>query len=254
MFLPLNSCALTALFLLPAGLMAQPAPAPAEILSRSRQMVVVTAKGWSATEGLLRRWERRDRAWQQVGPFLPVVLGRGGLGWGRGLHPPSSSGPQKKEGDGKSPAGVFRLPYAFGYAPADAVRPIKLPYVRCTASLECVDDTNSSYYNIVVDRALVEKPDWKSSEKMRMSDGEYELGIFVAQNSTDRAPGAGSCVFMHIWKGPHHPTSGCTAMSRGAMEGLVGWLDPAADPVLVQLPQREYRQRQRAWALPAIEF
>jgi len=254
MFFPLNYGARMALLLFPAALVAQPAPTSAEFLSRSRQIVVVTTKDWDASKGLLRRWERSERDWRQVGLSLPVVLGRGGLGWGRGLHPPSSSSPQKKEGDGRSPAGVFGLPYAFGYAPADAVRPIKLPYVHCTASLECVDDTNSSFYNTVVDRASVEKPDWKSAEKMRTSDGEYELGIFVAHNSADRAPGAGSCIFLHIWKGPDHPTSGCTAMSRGAMESLLGWLDPAANPVLVQLPQGEYRQRQKAWALPAIEF
>jgi D-alanyl-D-alanine dipeptidase len=127
-----------------------------------------------------------------------------------------------------------------------------LPYVQCTSTLECVDDTNSSYYNIIVDRRTVPKPDWNSSEKMHMTNGEYRLGIFVANNSEPAKPGYGSCVFMHIWKSPQTPTSGCTAMSPGAIESLLGWLDARSHPVLVQLPEAEYQRVQRAWRLPDL--
>jgi zinc D-Ala-D-Ala dipeptidase len=254
-FMQCKICAVVAYCLLPLWLNAQPAVPLPELLSQSSQMVVVTTKDWTATEGSLRRFERTERSWQQVGPSVRVVLGRNGLGWGRGLtNPPSASDPQKREGDGRSPAGIFRLPYAFGYAAADEVKEIKLPYVQCAAPVECVDDTNSAYYNVIVDRRKVEKADWKSSEKMRMSDDEYKLGIFVAHNSSPTEPGAGSCVFMHIWKEPGHPTSGCTAMSIGGIESLLGWLDPQSNPVLVQLPQEEYGRRQIPWLLPTIQF
>ena len=83
-----------------------------------------------------------------------------------------------------------------------------------------------------------------------MSDDEYRLGIFVAHNSSPAQPGAGSCIFLHIWKGPDVPTSGCTAMSAGAMESLLGWLDAAIPSVLVQLPEAEYQRLQTAWHLP----
>jgi D-alanyl-D-alanine dipeptidase len=228
-------------------------PVP-QILSISQQMLVVTTSNWTATTGWLRRFERSGESWQINGQPFRVVVGRGGMGWGRGLHPLPQSGPQKSEGDGRSPAGIFPLPYAFGYAPADSVPEIKLQYVQCTASLECVDDTNSVYYNVIVDRKSVSAPDWKSSEKMRMSDDEYRLGIFVDHNSSQVVPGAGSCVFMHIWKGPDIPTSGCTAMSDGGMESLLGWLDARARPVLVQLPESEYQRVQAAWVLPQLQF
>jgi len=223
-----------------------------EELGASRQMVVVTSSNWIATTGTMRRFERVGEGWQMNGPEFPVVLGRGGLGWGRGINPAQQSGPEKREGDGRSPAGIFLLPYAFGYAAADSVREIKLPYVQCTSSLECVDDTNSQYYNVILDRQSVTKPDWKSSEKMRMIDDEYRLGIFIAHNPSPTQPGSGSCVFMHIWKGPGIPTSGCTAMSPGVMESLLGWLDAPSHPVLIQLPDAEYRRLQKAWALPSL--
>jgi D-alanyl-D-alanine dipeptidase len=250
--MPCKICAVVALCLLSLAVNAQ--PNLPETLSQSSQVVVVTTKDWSATGGTLRRFERTEQAWQQVGPAIPVVMGRSGLGWGRGLNPSSPTGPQKKEGDGRSPAGIFRLTYAFGYAPAEEVREIKLPYIQCTSSVECVDDTNSSYYNIIVDSRAVAKVDWKSSEKMRMNDDEYKLGVFVAHNASPAEPGAGSCVFMHIWKEPGHPTSGCTAMSVGGIESLLGWLDPRSNPVLVQLPQEDYRLKQVPWMLPAIQF
>jgi D-alanyl-D-alanine dipeptidase len=254
-FMPCKICTLVTVCLFPFWLNAQQAPPLLETLSLSSQIVLVTTKDWTATNGLLRRFERREAGWEQIGPSLAVVMGRSGLGWGRGLtDPAASSQPQKKEGDGRSPAGIFRLPYAFGYAAPDEVPEIKLPYIQCTDTVECIDDTNSVYYNIIKDRGSVEKVDWKSSEKMRMSDNEYKLGIFVAHNTSPPVPGAGSCVFMHIWKGPDHPTSGCTAMSEGAIESLLGWLDPRSNPVLVQLPEDEYRQKQRNWMLPAIKF
>jgi L,D-peptidoglycan transpeptidase YkuD (ErfK/YbiS/YcfS/YnhG family) len=241
---------LMALCLLPAGLRAQSQEPVWQVLALSRQMVVVTARDWNATEGSMQRFDLDLGRWQPVGPRLPVVLGRNGLGWGIGLHAPQLSGPQKREGDGRSPAGVFRLTYCFGYAPADEVRVIRLPYVQCTASVECIDDTNSAYYNIVKDRLSVEKVDWKSSEKMRLADDEYRLGVFVEHNGPPARPGAGSCIFLHIWKGPGVPTSGCTAMSVGAIESLVGWLDPRSSPVLVQLPLAEYQRLQTEWRLP----
>jgi zinc D-Ala-D-Ala dipeptidase len=239
---------------------AQQVPPLRETLSLSSQMVVVTTKDWTDTDGLLRRFERKENDWQQIGSAVPVVLGRSGLGWGRGLtNPPASADPQKKEGDGRSPAGIFRLTYAFGYAAPDEVSAIKLPYIQCTESVECVDDTNSAYYNIIKDRRTAEKVDWKSSEKMRMNDHEYKLGIFIAHNTDPALPGAGSCVFMHIWKEAGHATSGCTAMSEGSIESLLGWLDPRASPVLVQLPQEvyrreEYRPQEINWMLPTIKF
>jgi L,D-peptidoglycan transpeptidase YkuD (ErfK/YbiS/YcfS/YnhG family) len=134
------------------------------------------------------------------------------------------------------------------------VREIRLSYVQCSATLECVDDTNSADYNVILDRRSVTAPDWKSSEKMRMTNDEYRLGIFIAHNSSPVQPGAGSCVFMHIWKGPDVPTSGCTAMSPGAIESVLGWLDPQAHPVLVQLPEAEYQRLQTPWQLPLLQF
>ena len=210
--------------------------APALLPVEPRQMILVLTKDWRAVDGQLQRFERNGSAWQSIGPSVRVVVGRNGMGWGDGLHPMPERGPRKKEGDGKSPAGVFALPFTFGYEPLDKLPGVKMPYVQCTSTLECVDDTNSSHYNEILDRPSITEPDWHSSEHMLMTNGQYRLGVVIAHDTSPPIPGNGSCVFMHIWLGPGIGTSGCTAMRDGDIESLIGWLDVQANPMLVQLP------------------
>ena len=160
----------------------------------------------------------------------------------------SLPGPVKHEGDGKSPAGVFALSSAFGLE--EKVAGMKLPYQHLTAAIECVDDVKSEHYNTILDRDHAGKVDWDSSEKMRGVGECYRLGVVVEHNTDPREAGGGSCVFLHIWKTPTTPTSGCTAMERKQMEKLAPWLDPAKHPALAQLPEAEYKQLQKDWQLP----
>lgn len=217
----------------------------------ARQIIVVTTPGWNATTGTLQRFELTGESWSRIGDSIPVVIGRGGLGWGSGLQPHTETdiSPLKREGDGRSPAGIFAIGAAFGY---DAEKPswLKLPYLPLTSATECVDDRESSYYNSVVDRVPTQPVGWKSSEKMRQI-AQYRWGVIVNQN-LDRIPGAGSCVFLHIWSGPTNPTAGCTAMQQSDLEEVLRWLDPSASPLLVALPASEYERFQRSWHLPSL--
>jgi D-alanyl-D-alanine dipeptidase len=221
-------------------------------LGASRQVVLVVSDNWDATSAVLRCYARQaaGQPWQAVGEPVPVSIGRTGLAWGRGLHGnPPLPGPAKREGDGKAPAGVFAMPLAFGYAPRQRAGGVKLPYLALTEEVVGVDDVKSSHYNQLVRTDQVAK-DWDSAETMRRPDGLYEWGVFVNHNVSPAQPVAGSCIFLHIWRGPEEPTAGCTAMSRPDMLRLVEWLDPAARPVLVQLPAETYGRLAISWGLP----
>ena len=63
-------------------------------------------------------------------------------------------------------------------------------------------------------------------------------------------PGAGSCIFLHVWRAADQGTVGCTAMAHDALEELIIWLNPDAEPRLVQLPAAERATWRAAWALP----
>jgi D-alanyl-D-alanine dipeptidase len=186
-----------------------------------------------------------------VGTVIPASVGRAGLGWGTGLHDGAPlDGPTKREGDGRAPAGVYRLSSAFGYAAAGEVPWIRLPYFPSDASIECVDDLRSRHYNRRVDRDTIPQPDWSSHEEMRRTDALYEWGVWVDHNSSPPAPGGGSCIFLHVWAGPGVATSGCTSMAAENLREVLAWLDPRARPVLVQLPRDAYGALRTAWELP----
>ena len=215
-----------------ASLSARELSAPVD----ARQIVVVTTDGWDRVSGTLRRFARGDAAepWRAVGTAVPINVGRAGMAWGLGLHATPRSGPCKIEGDGKAPAGVFRLPSAFGYDAKPAG--VKLPYVRAQRGVEAVDDPRSRYYNRIVDRARIADADWHSSEKMLLDGEDYRFGVVVAHNPRCQ-PGAGSCIFLHVWRGPGRGGAGCTAMPARDIAVLQRWLDPRAHPVLMQAPR-----------------
>ncbi len=218
----------------------------------SRQLLLCLAVDWQATQGRLQRFERMpDGGWLAVGSVVSVTLGRAGLAWGRGLHP-AQPGRTKREGDGRAPAGAFAITAVFGDGAADSPAALagKMPYLCATRDLKCVDDPASAYYNRIVDRSAVAAADWASSEDMLRADARYAVGAVVAHNAAPPVAGCGSCIFLHVWQAPGMPTAGCTAMALADMSEIAGWLDGAAAPVLVQLPQAEYEWLRAAWGLP----
>jgi L,D-peptidoglycan transpeptidase YkuD (ErfK/YbiS/YcfS/YnhG family) len=221
----------------------------------SSQLLLCVGADWSGACARLQRFARSGSAddWQPVGQPVAVVLGRAGLAWGRGLHSQiGGAGPVKREGDGCAPAGIFAIATLFGYAAPESAfgRALKLPYRQATADLKAVDDPASAYYNRIVDQTSVAVPDWTSFEDMLRSDQRYAVGAVVGHNSAPAVPGAGSCIFLHVWEREGMPTAGCTAMSQIDMTAIAGWLDGAAVPLLVQLPQAEYERWREAWGLP----
>jgi len=229
-----------------------------EPLRATEQMIVVTTPDWSTVEGRLQRYWRTKpgKHWKPVGKPVTIVVGKNGMGWGAGLVPTDSpdvrspQDPVKKEGDGKSPAGVFRLSAAFGYS-ALPLQGVRLSYTPLTPTVECVDDVTSKFYNRIVDHATV-SPDWHSSEDMADAGVSYRWGVVIDHNANPPVPGVGSCVFMHIWGGPGIGTAGCTAMPQEQLEPILTWLDPAASPILVQMPLAQYKKLRKTWHLPKL--
>ncbi|WP_426690245.1 L,D-transpeptidase family protein [Rhodanobacter ginsengiterrae] len=220
----------------------------------ARQLVLVTTASWNADHGMLRTFERNGDGWREVRAAAPVTIGKNGAGWGLGLNPPQHGGPFKREGDNRSPAGVFRIGEAFGYAAHAATA---LPYRALSATDYCMDVSGSAQYNRIVDAKVVGADAVKgSTEPMRRDlhangDQRYRLG-FVIENNPQAAPNGGSCIFAHLWKSPADATAGCTAMTPPVMQSLLAWLKPQDHPVFVLLPQAEYERLRMPWQLPAI--
>lgn len=237
-----------------------PAPASgAEVASASgagpivasvTQLVVVLSPDFADHRARALRYEREPGgAFRRVGEPIPAVLGAAGYGWGDGLHgrgaPPGRQGPVKREGDRRSPAGVFTLGTVHGYAAA--APELRLPYRQATATERCVDDPGSPHYNQVV--SITETGErWRSAEIMRRDDDLYELALEIEHNRSPVSAGHGSCIFAHVWAGPDVPVTGCTAFSKAELRRLLEWLKPGA--AWVALPKAEYRALRAAWGLP----
>lgn len=221
------------------------------IPDETRELVLAVIADWDATDATVTRWRRAGAGWTQVGAAWPAVIGASGAAWGRGLHgdgsPAGRGGPVKREGDGRSPAGMFAIGPVFGY---DAAPPAgaRVAYTAVTPRWRCVDDPASVHYNRVLDEATVAR-DWASAEDMRRDDELYRWVVEVRHNAA-AAPGGGSCIFFHVWSGPGSATAGCTAMERPALEALIAGLDPAARPLYVLLPAAEADALRAAWGLP----
>lgn len=230
---------------------AQAGRPPAPVPAAARQLLLAVAPGWDSSTGQARLYRRRSAhaPWRPVDAPVPVSFGRSGLAWGQGLHGVvGRPGPRKREGDGRSPAGVFALRDLVGYAaaPPDGV---SWPYRQASASLRCVDDAASRHYNQLVDEGQVTR-DWTSAEDLRRPDDLYRWVLWVAHNDAPPQAGGGSCIFLHLRARADAVTAGCTAFDPADMERLLRALEPRAQPVLVQLPATEHAALVRAWGLP----
>lgn len=182
--------------------------------------------------------------------MMPVVLGKSGLAWGRGLLDSKPlPGPGKVEGDNRVPAGIFGLRGVFGYSPQNPGT--KMSYLALSKNILAVDDPKSRYYNRLIDRTKIKTPDWQSAENMVLADDRYKWGVIVAHNVPPK-PGAGSCIFLHVWKSPTTTTTGCTAMAESDLLAIIRWLDPAKHPLLIQMPAHIYSEVRAKWRLPAL--
>jgi D-alanyl-D-alanine dipeptidase len=231
---------------------------PAHAADRSKpvahalQIVVVTGITWDSMEGRLERFERPKELdpWRLVGRAVPVAIGRGGFAWGRGAYDRNEvSGRDLTENDHRSPAGVFRIVQAFGTDPKSELPDLRMPYLPIEEGHLCVDDPESGYYNRIVKLSDIRSPDWRSAEAMNNPLNGYNLGILFAQNTTPPVADRGSCIFLHVGS-PLGGTEGCTTLEEAPLRELARWLDPAANPLLVQLPEDEYRRLRNRWGLP----
>ncbi|MFC1694226.1 L,D-transpeptidase [Candidatus Latescibacterota bacterium] len=228
---------------------------PSDPLEGSDQLVMVVAKTRTAHRAELHVYTRDGGLWR-FSFSCPVVIGESGMAWGRGLQRDSDRrevDPVKHEGDGASPEGVFQLLHAYGYLPPPMMR-IKFPYTQTAPTMICCDDETSKYYTKIIDsRDKGLNPDkLPSHEKMLRDDDLYKYTILVGHNTLKPDKGAGSCIFLHIWRGENSYTAGCTAMSEEHILRLLTWLDEKKNPVLVQLTRSNYLRLKDEWGLPEI--
>lgn len=231
--------------------------APTSVPDQARQLIVAVADGWNTHRGQMWLYQREQvgGAWTlQHATATPVLFGKSGMAWGRGLLavPHGQAGiPSKVEKDRRTPAGCFRIGMLYGHAPAKPAGAL-VPYHQVTARDCWIDDPNHPNYNqhVIVDPA--NPPPWYAKQRMRLGDFAYEWLLEIRHNSDPPVKGAGSAIFFHVRRGENSATAGCTTMHRENLLGVIRWLKPEMKPHFVVLPRAEYLARIKSWKLPPL--
>jgi L,D-peptidoglycan transpeptidase YkuD (ErfK/YbiS/YcfS/YnhG family) len=186
-------------------------------MPQTRQLLVVVGEGEGSLQAKLFFLERDQEGWEvALGP-IPATVGRNGF----------AEPGQKREGDGKTPSGLFELEHVFGYAPTVAT---KMPYRQATEDDIWVDDPESPDYNQWVKKGSTTA---SSYERMKLPDHRYRHGIVIGYNRNPVVKGMGSAIFIHVWESEGKSTSGCVALDEAQLVRIISLLDPAKKPMIL---------------------
>lgn len=133
----------------------------------------------------------------------------------------------KREGDGASPRGTWRLRRLFyradrGLPPRTGLAPLVMR--AHDGWCETVGDRN---YN-----RLVRIPYATSHETMQRADHLYDIVIETSHNERPRVQGHGSAVFFHLRQPDGGPTAGCIAVSARDMRIILQHVGPQTQLVI----------------------
>ena len=135
---------------------------------------------------------------------IPVVLGRAGIR------------ANKREGDGSTPRGRFRLVRLWWRADRTPRPQTLLPVRRITPDLAWCEVPADRRYNRPFRRSANEPGD-----RLWRDDHLYDLIIEIDYNTRPRVAGRGSAVFLHVARPDISSTAGCIAFVAGDLRRLL---------------------------------
>jgi len=179
---------------------------------RKRKEAPVRRGAWRVLRVRAAAGDRR-RGWLIAGSLaLPAALGRAGIK------------ANKREGDGATPRGRFRLKRLW-WRPDRAPRPrTLLPVQPIAPDLGWCEDPGDRRYNRPVRLAP-----GAGGDRMWREDHLYDFVIELDHNTRPRIAGRGSAVFVHVARPGLRPTAGCVALAAGSLRHLLVRAHPATE-------------------------
>jgi L,D-peptidoglycan transpeptidase YkuD (ErfK/YbiS/YcfS/YnhG family) len=179
------------------------------------QLITVEAARARTTSASLRIWRRSGDCWAAAGGPYPARVGRSGISANR------------REGDGTTPVGTFRIgPTMYGNAANPGVA-FRYRRLRCGDWWD--EDPASPTYNTFQHVACGRRPPFRIvSEGMWQSPRAYPYLAVVEFNMRPTIAGRGSGIFLHAQTGG--PTNGCVSLRRSDLRTVLRWLRPGAAP------------------------
>ena len=133
----------------------------------------------------------------------------------------------KREGDGATPAGTYRLgATVYGIAADPGVA---LAYHRLVCGDWWDEDVRSPAYNTFQHVACGTAPPFGgNSEALWRISPQYRYFAVIEYNGRPRVRGLGSAIFLHVSAGD--ATAGCVSLPEARLVRVLRWLRPAAQP------------------------
>ncbi len=119
----------------------------------------------------------------------------------------------KREGDGKSPIGRWKLGQLF-------YRPDKTGHMRGAKPLKATDGWCDAPGHRLYNRP-VKRPFAASHEAMWRQDEAYDLVCLTDHNQRPRVQGLGSAIFLHVWRDGAVGTAGCVALKQADLRKVL---------------------------------
>jgi L,D-peptidoglycan transpeptidase YkuD (ErfK/YbiS/YcfS/YnhG family) len=188
-------------------------------LHRATRLIIITVPDMTSVKATLHTFERRtpaDAAWQRSGPPETAVVGSNGIGWADNFsYLGKKDEPIKREGDKRTPAGIFRVAGPFGFEASSLNG-----YTRLSRGNSfCVEDPSSRLYGKIVGKRIAALV--KRSEDMS-ADPSLKSGMIVDYPAR-RGAKAGSCIFLQVWSGDAVGTDARVGMPDDRLMVLQKW-------------------------------
>jgi L,D-peptidoglycan transpeptidase YkuD (ErfK/YbiS/YcfS/YnhG family) len=182
------------------------------------QLITVEVANTRTTFASLRLWQHVASCWIPASAPWRARVGRNGVS------------DRKREGDGTTPAGVYRIGRViYGIAPSPGTQ---LSYRRLTCGDWWDEDPRSPTYNRFQHVTCGARPPFAgSSEALWKTTAAYQHFAVVQYNATPIVPGRGSAIFLHDDTG--RPTNGCVSLPPAELDRTLRWLRPAPAALIV---------------------
>ena len=169
------------------------------------QVLITLAGSRSSDTGELNVYTKGDDgAWKTVYEGIRAKYGMNGLY-------------KEKEGDSKTPVGVFKMNTPFGIA--DSVEGFPDNYIKVDSDMYWNGDSASDRYNKLVNAKEYTAFDRSASEHLINYSGYYDYCIDTGYNY-EGTPYRGSAIFLHCVVNDEH-THGCIAIPKEYMTEIM---------------------------------
>ncbi len=145
---------------------------------------------------------------------FPCAVGRGGIRR------------EKREGDLATPEGSWHLLWVYWRPDRSAAPDTSLPSLPLGPQQGWAEAPTDPAYN-----RPIRHPHSHPADRMRRGDPLYDI-CGITDHNADCVPGAGSAIFVHLWRRPRWPTAGCIAFRRRDLEWILARWSPRSKIVI----------------------